>query len=273
MTAENKNKLFNIINNHFDKVYVLSLKRSVERQEMVKKTLKGLDFDFFWGVDGKDLNFDIMIQEGSYHPSLAKLFKKSKGEDVKNLSLPQIACSMSHNNILKEVVKKGFKNALIFEDDIILRGNEIDKIGAALYELPSDWDLLYLGHHGSNSNPSVLLRVQIYLLKIFAKLTQRLERLRVLNPEVIGRYIPRPYSENLNLSGYHHGGYAYAVSHKGAEKILSYAWPTIFRNDNLLAELTSYGWLNSFNTNEVVFYPNREIPSTINDHDYQATLK
>lgn len=273
MTESNKRKLFNVLNSHFDKVFVLSLKRSTDRQERVKKTLKGLNFDFFWGVDGRELNFDKMIQEGSYHPSFTKLFKKIKGEEVKNLTLPQIACSMAHRNILKEMIKKSYENVLIFEDDILIQGNHVDRIEAALSELPNDWDLLYLGHHGSNSDPTLLLRVQIYLVQIFARLTHKFERMRVMNHKTLGRNIPRTYSDHLNLSGYHHGGYAYAVSYKGAEKILSYTWPTIFRNDNLFAELTTHGWLNSFNAKEIVFFPNREIPSTINDDNYQTTFK
>src|SRR5690625_5391311 len=115
------------------------------------------------------MNIDKMIKEGSYHPSFTKLFKKIKGEEVKNLTLPQIACSMSHRNILTVVIKKGYENVLIFEDDILIQGNHVDRIEAALSELPNDWALLYLVHHGSNSNLTVLLRVQIFFVKIFAR--------------------------------------------------------------------------------------------------------
>src|SRR5690625_6812205 len=116
-----------------------------------------------------------MIQEGSYHPSFTKLFKKIKGEEVKNLTLPQIACSMSHRNILIEMIKKGYENVLIFEDDILIQGNHVDRIEAALSELPNDWDLLYLGQHGSISDPTVLLTIQFNLIQIFATLNNKLQ--------------------------------------------------------------------------------------------------
>src|SRR5690625_7690280 len=102
MTESNKRKLFNVLNSHFDKVIVLSLKRSTDRQERVKKTLKGLNFDFFWGVDGRELNFDKMIQEGSYHESFTKIFKKIKEEEVKNLTMPQIPSTQYKKNSQQE---------------------------------------------------------------------------------------------------------------------------------------------------------------------------
>lgn len=273
MIPEEKNKLFSILNSFFDNIYVLSLKRSHERHEMMKNTLHGLDFDFFFGVDGKNIDTEEIVKKGIYQPSLTKLIKKRQGEIVQNLTLSQIACSLSHTNILQDIVENGYKNALILEDDIIINGENVEQLENALLELPDNWDLLYLGHHGANSNPTLLLRAQIYVLQLIAKFGQRFERLRMFDPEVINRWIPQPYSKNLNMSGFHHGAYAYSVSNKGAEKVLSYSWPTVFRNDNLLAELCSNGWLNAYNTKNVLFYPNREIPSTINDCDYNNAYK
>jgi glycosyl transferase, family 25 len=273
MIAEEKNKLFSFLNTHFEMIYVLSLKRSHNRHEMIKNSLNGLDFDFFWGVDGKNLDIKEMVNKGVYQPSLTKLFQKRRGENVRNLSLSQIACALSHSHILQDVVKNGYNNALIFEDDILIEGGEVEELEDAFFELPDNWDLLYLGHHGANSNPSLLLRIQIFILHLLAKPLQHFERLRMFDPEVINRWIPHTYSKHLNESGSHHGAFAYAVSNKGAEKILGYRWPIVVRNDNLLAELCSNGRLNAYNTKNVVFYPNRQIPSTINDCDYETNYK
>jgi glycosyl transferase family 25 len=265
MVIEEKLKLFEIINDYFDKVYVLSLKRSHDRHDTLKNTLTGLKYEIHWGVDGKNLDYKEMENKGTYHPYLTKLFKKKNGEAVKNMSLPQIACSLSHGNILKDIIENEYNNALILEDDIIIDGDDVEDIKYALSELPDSWDLLYLGHHGANSNPSMLLKIQVRTLQLIAKFAQRFERLRLLDPEVIKSWIPRTYSNYLDVSGYHHGTYAYAVSSKGAQEILNFREPTTTKIDNLIADLCSYGWLNCFNSKKIVFYPNLEIPSTIND--------
>lgn len=263
MLIEEKIRLFEIINDYFDKVYVLSLRRSHDRHKTLKNTLNGLDYEIHWGVDAKELKFEELVEKEVYHPYITKLLKKKKGEKVKNMSLPQIACSMSHGNILKDVIDNGYDNALILEDDIIIEGKDVEHLKYSLDELPENWDLLYLGHHGANSNPSKLLKVQIRILYTIAKLSQRFERLRVLDPNVIKHWIPRTYSKNLNNSGHHHGTYAYAISAKGAQKILKYREPTTMKIDNLFADLCSYDWLKCFNTKNIVFHPNLIIPSTI----------
>src|SRR5690625_2123551 len=115
---------------------------------------------------------------------------------------------MSHRNILIAMIKKGYENVLILEDDIIITGNHVDRIDVALSELPNEWYMLNLGHHGSNRDHTFILIDQIYLVQIFARLTHKFERMRVMNHKTLGRNIPRTYSDHLNLSGYHHGGNA-----------------------------------------------------------------
>ena len=43
---------------YFDKVFVVSVLRFMERHQQVQQHLDGLPFDFFWGADKLQLNYD-----------------------------------------------------------------------------------------------------------------------------------------------------------------------------------------------------------------------
>jgi hypothetical protein len=92
------------------KVKVLSLKRRKDRQEKVKKVLDGIDFEFHWGIDGREYKLtewdkkwiygNTYIDYGIHTPSL-------------------VATNHSHNNILKDCIKDGIPY-FVFEDDVKL---------------------------------------------------------------------------------------------------------------------------------------------------------
>jgi len=254
-----------ILNHFFDKIYVISLKRSTDRHKLLEKNLEGINYEIFWGIDGKKLDLNKLEQEGIYLPYHTRILKKREGKKVSDLTNTQIGCALSHIKVCEDVLINKYQNALIFEDDVIIDANKNVNLESALAELPEDWELLYLGRHGSNNDPSLLLRIQTYLLSNVSKYVQNFERLRVLNPNVIKCCLPRKYSNHLDLSGYHHGAYAYAISNTGARKILNYLLPIVQRNDNAVAELCSYEWIRAFNVKNIAFFPNRSIPSTIND--------
>ncbi|CAG8855334.1 38747_t:CDS:1, partial [Gigaspora margarita] len=88
----------------------------------------GLDFDFFPAVS----RFD------------RKLLNKY---NLTGLSNAQKACYLSHYLIYKEIIKNGYKNALILEDDIDVEF-EISRIVSDLSRaLPDDWDIFYIAHY------------------------------------------------------------------------------------------------------------------------------
>lgn len=59
------------------------------------------------------------------------------------------ACCASHRAVMGLIVDRGYKNALVFEDDNTVRSQYRDsfnnEVEAPLRELPHDWDALYLG--------------------------------------------------------------------------------------------------------------------------------
>ena len=95
-----------------DHVYCINLPRSTDRRTLMEKEFlrENIDVEFFDACDGGD--------DGTF------------------------GCAQSHINIWRDIVKNGYENALIFEDDINLAHNFKKEL--ELLEEPDAWDVLYL---------------------------------------------------------------------------------------------------------------------------------
>ena len=118
------------MNDYFDKIYVLSLKRNVDRRALVTERLNkvGIDFEFFDACDGQVLNH---------------LWKKLDNGNFTTQNY--VACSISHLSIYNDALSRGFKRILILEDDIKPHKDIQNHFNAFIKQVPEDYDLLYLG--------------------------------------------------------------------------------------------------------------------------------
>jgi len=247
--------LFDQLNSFFDKIYVVSLKRSVDRHPKIKKNLEGLNYEIFWGVDGSKLDLKELEEKKIYVPEIA-IRDNFSG---KALQPGEIGCSLSHINIYKEILKNGYRCTLILEDDIFLSKESGYNIQNALKELPENWEFLYLGYLENNDEMSLSVKLRIHiaypLLHLFGLKKYSAERLR--------RKFYRPYSENLERAGFHAGTHAYGVSLNGAKKILSEQKPITMAPDNIVGKMCMDGNLNAFRLKERLFFQYRDLPTTI----------
>lgn len=118
------------MNDYFDKIYVLSLKRNIERRNLTTERLTkvGIDFEFFDACDGQIMNH---------------LWKKLDNNYFTTQNY--VACSISHLSIYNDALSRGFNRILILEDDVKPH-KDIEKLfNNWLEQIPSDYDLLYLG--------------------------------------------------------------------------------------------------------------------------------
>lgn len=260
---QEKRKLFEILNEFFDKIYVINLQRSVERRKLIRARFEGLNFEFHRAVDAKDLDMSQIQEKGLYHSQICKILKKRRGVPVADMPIERIACALSHRSLIEKAKNEQLKRVLIFEDDVILQNFMIEALKKGLSDLPDNWDLLYMGHWSSNSNPSNFLKFQATILKHFSKVTTRFERLRVLTPDVIEGWFPIEHSQYLDLSGNQFGTYAYALSASGMDKLSGFLTPIVQEVDNMLGELCNYKWLNAYNIRPVIFSSDDSLPSTI----------
>jgi len=255
VTMNKQSILFEQLNSFFDKIYVISLQRSSDRHPRLKRNLKGLDYEISWGVDGTTLDLKELEEKEIYLPEVTV----KKNFSGKELQPGEIGCSLSHLNIYKEILKNGYRRTLILEDDIFVSNERVENIRNAFRELPEEWEFLYLGYLENQDEMPFSVKLRIH----FAYPLFQLAGLKRYDPEQLKRKYYRPYSDNLELAGFHTGTHAYGVSLNGAKKILKEQNPVIMAPDNIVGKMCLEGNLHAFRLKEQVFYQYRDFPTTI----------
>ncbi len=223
---------------YFDKILVVSVPRFSQRHETLKQTLEGLPFDFFWGADKLQLDHDKVKIDGTYDEQTAiKLQRQGKA-----LNLGEIACSLSHRNLYEAMIRHGWKKVLVLEDDILPLAKNMDQLPAAIRELPTDWELAYLGYL-KHEVVTTGLKTKQFFYKMLSALG-----LMAWSYKMVSNLLPRPYSKHLRKAGFHDCTHAYAVSLEGAKKLLKAQTPVVYRADDLLSATIMKGELNAFVT-------------------------
>ena len=145
-----------------------------------------------------------------------------------NLNNGRIACHLSHLSVMDEFLNDpNSERMLIFEDDLLDNGgtdlaNVQSTIKNVMNNIPDDWDLIYFGKCWDLCNKSI----------------------------EINDYVNKSYP--LCRHGY-------AVSKKGASKILKYCFPMPNKNgDNMIRELSLEGKINIYTPKNNIFEQNRE---------------
>jgi glycosyl transferase, family 25 len=137
-------------------------------------------------VDGKLLSTKILIDKSSQQISSVPV------PIIVNrpLTAGEIGCSLSHQ-VIYQSMEEG-DSCLILEDDAILSSELIEFIGF-LGKLPSNWDVLLLGHQVNRSRAA---RTSVFGRKKLGKFT-------------LGKPIEQAW-----------GCYSYLISYKGARKLI-----------------------------------------------------
>jgi len=248
-----------ILNNYFDKIYVITLERSSNRHEYIENSLSGLNYEFFYGVDGSQLTIDDLIKKNIYDSDEAKRLR----HDHNNLTLREIGCALSHLNLYKHITGNRIKRTLILEDDVYLNSETEMNLEKAFQLLPENWELLYLGYLHNDKYIGAALSVW---LRVFVgyPILYMIDKKRY-NPIHYRNKYPRSYNRYFDLSGSHYGTHAYAVTESGAARILKYQTPIKQASDHALGRLCRTNSIKSFNIKEKIFFQNR--------HTLNSTIK
>jgi glycosyl transferase family 25 len=249
---------FHPINKFFDKIYIVTLKKSLDRHEVFKKRLKGLNFEIFWGVDGKKEDIEVLEGNGVYNHKLYHLNRLINQEPSRKLNMGRVGCALSHVSIYKDIVEKKYSRVLILEDDVTVVEKYINDFEKGILELPGECDLLYLGHYGSHKKYSNAAKLKFIIYKFLNSCG-----LKKYDPINYRNLFPRPYSNHLVYAGYHWGTHAYSVTLNGARKILGYQQPITREADNILAELCKYELIKAYSFKNHVFVQDTALESTI----------
>lgn len=153
-----------------DHIFIVCCGKFQQRYEYIKKMIEKLGFSdeyVSFLKDDPDLNFSKRSYwEELDEETIAKYYDvdpKSRLKELviteqvkfapKDISLADIAVSISHLLIWKKTVKKEFQNVLVLEDDILFFQDSMQKLKDILKVLPEDYDLVSLedgaGMHAS----------------------------------------------------------------------------------------------------------------------------
>lgn len=228
---------------YFDKIFVVSVPRFTDRHNRVKKNLDGLAFDYFWGADKHELDYDTATTNGTYNEHKAKKLQRQG----KALNTGEIACSLSHRMVYAEMIKYHWQKVLILEDDVLPLTENLQQLPAAFHELPDNWELVYLGYL-KHERVTTGLKLKQFFYKIISALG-----LMAWSFKMISNLLPKPYSVHLKKAGFHDCTHAYAITLTAAEKLLKAQTPIVYRADDLLSATIMKGELNAFVTEPKFF--------------------
>jgi glycosyl transferase, family 25 len=215
---------FEHINAYFDKIFIITIARATERHEKINLHLQGLNYEFFYGVDRKNLDIDQLITQDVYNKNLAQkhhIWNQPMG-------MGQIACSWSHKKVYELQIKHQYQRVLILEDDVIINQVGIDLFPKINEELPPSWELLYFDYHKRTEN-NLTARY-----RKFISLLQHYTGRNNWTPHMIRHLYAQPFSPHLKKAGFHEYTSAYAITLSAAETLLQLQTPISFIADNLL---------------------------------------
>lgn len=251
----------NCLQHYFDKVFVITVPRFTDRHLRVRERLEGLPFEFFWGADKQQLNLETAMADGTYDEGKTKKLQRSG----KALNTGELACSLSHRLLYEEMVKNGWQKVLILEDDVWPLYENLDQLPQTLKELPTNWELVYLGYLKHEQ-----VTVKLKLKQFFYKLASGIGLMK-WSYTMICNLLPKYYSAHLKKAGFHDCTHAYAITLDAAKKLVKAQTPVCYRADDLLSHSILKGELAAFVTEPKYFdqedFHLKEIVSKIKETD------
>jgi GR25 family glycosyltransferase involved in LPS biosynthesis len=165
--------------------YIISLKEPVEKIKYLKS--QGVKCIWINGINGKTV-------DKNYIKNHFTKFYSDFGP------VGSIGCALSHLKTWKTFLQSNEDYCIIFEDDILLKKNFVKRFKRALKCTPDDYDILYLGSFGGNSESNFFSIIFDFL------------QMSSLKYNVINKYISKP---KVAL-----GAHAYVLSRKGVKKLI-----------------------------------------------------
>lgn len=124
-----------MLNNYFDKIYLLNLIKRKDRRDKIipKLNILNINVDVFNAIDSSIIE-DIFDR---YKSSTKQFRFKNKN---------YFACALSHINIIKNAYDNGYEKILIIEDDILIRKTINSDIVDYMTQIPTDWDMIHFAY-------------------------------------------------------------------------------------------------------------------------------
>jgi glycosyl transferase family 25 len=247
------------LNDFFDRVFVISIKRNYDRIELFKKLHPQLHFEIFDGIDGKELFPELEFV--SQFPKDFFEIHNLQYERCKNWNKGQLGCAMSNLFIQKKIIADCIPKALILEDDALIIDENITCFQSSLKELPLDWELFYLGYNDFSRvmeynwfiQQSIKIKYLLKAVKIEGKSSRTFSK----------RFFSKSFTKSLNIPGILGGTHAYAITIVGAKKIVKLDSPLKYGFDTTLMHANYHKIIRSFSLKERLIIPNENFETSL----------
>lgn len=226
-----------------DHRYVLTTEKNLDRQENLKKELKGWDLELFFGVDKTQVSKEQFEKDGVYDEQKAMETDRSG----KPMTLGHICCSLGHRLIYEEFLQTEHERVIIFEDDVTALPEAERDLSEIVDSIPEDAEMIYWGWEGDGSRPAwSSLKQALYHAQ---------HSLGVLsyNHKMIVNLYPRTYNQYFSRAGKHFCAHAYTLTRSGAEKLIEWQTPVILNADNAIMYAILNGDLKAYISHKQVF--------------------
>lgn len=127
-----------LMDTYFDKIFIINLKKCYNRWLKIEKYLQDAGITNYERFDAVDTQ-----KSEEYNWPVPMAHKNRPNINYR----AQLACKLSHWEVVKLAKARGYKRILVLEDDVILESQQIHKSNLALRELidnRTEWDLLWL---------------------------------------------------------------------------------------------------------------------------------
>ena len=184
------------------KIFVVSLKKSVERRASIEAQLEkaGVDYEIIDAIAGSSLT----------HEELTQLVdNEAYATNPRWLNRSAIGCAASHLLCYKAMIAQGLSRGLILEDDMILN--------TSFFALLSSIELISLEH---------LSVVLLYYRSDHNRATKLKTETQVLGIQGFSLVSPLELSDHLSCAG------AYIISIDACKSLLSANYPIRFAADS-----------------------------------------
>jgi len=139
-----------------DKIFIINLKHRKDRRERITRELVKQEIENYEFFDGIVPNKRQIVEWNS------KFCQHINPRDVRNLTkykLGCLGCLLSHLEVMKLSLERGYDNILILEDDCVFE-EDYKNILELLKDFDEDYNLLYLS--GSHLGEKIKITENIY---------------------------------------------------------------------------------------------------------------
>ncbi len=266
MGENDSQKFLKLLTGYYDKIYVVSIERTRKhRLEKLKENLKGLDYEFFEGVDATLLNDEEINQIADLEKSretLNRFYQYRYGKQPnRTLRRSEIGCSYSHLKIYREMVEKGWKKVLVLEDDARIDFSKIHLIPQMLNEIPVNAEVFYWGYRWYDCESASRRFFRLYISTPAKKMYALLSGTKY---EDINERFPKPFKKHVWHSGLHAGTHGYAITLEGAKKVLAANFPITMNADRAISYVREQGNLKCYAALPLIIRDDQTVPTSLN---------